>query len=101
MSKPTREEHTMSLPKIVSLDAWQVARAQLLIKEKESMHARDALAAARRTLPMVEITKDYTFVGPDGRVGLVDLFNGRRQLIIYHFMFAGRRRGLRALLVRG
>jgi predicted dithiol-disulfide oxidoreductase (DUF899 family) len=78
----------MSLPKIVSSDAWQVARAHLLIKEKESMHARDALAAARRTLPMVEITKDYTFVGPDGRVGLVDLFDGRRQLIIYHFMFA-------------
>ena len=78
----------MSLPKIVSPDAWDIARAKLLIKEKESMRARDALAAERRKLPMVEITKDYTFTGPDATASLRDLFDGRRQLIIYHFMFA-------------
>src|SRR5689334_6394794 len=77
----------MSLPKIVSRDEWLAARKALLVKEKELTRQRDALNAERRQLPMVEIEKEYTFEGPDGRVGLVDLFEGRRQLIVYHFMF--------------
>jgi predicted dithiol-disulfide oxidoreductase (DUF899 family) len=78
----------MSLPQIVSRDAWLSARTALLEQEKEMTRARDALSAARRELPMVEITEDYRFTGPHGEVGLADLFDGRRQLLIYHFMFA-------------
>ena len=74
-------------PPIVSPDEWLAARQELLTREKELTRARDALSAARRRLPMVRIEKDYTFVGPDGEVGLPDLFEGRRQLIVYHFMF--------------
>jgi predicted dithiol-disulfide oxidoreductase (DUF899 family) len=77
----------MNLPEIVSPAEWQAAREQLLAKEKEATRARDALAAERRRLPMVEIDKDYDFEGPDGQATLLDLFEGRRQLILYHFMF--------------
>lgn len=77
-----------SHPKIVSREEWQRAREQFLVKEKESMKARDVLNAERRRLPMVQIEKDYVFEGPDGKVRLIDLFEGRRQLIVYHFMFA-------------
>jgi len=77
----------MNLPRVVSPTEWQVAREELLAKEKEATRARDALAAERRRLPMVRIEKDYVFEGPDGRAGLTDLFEGRRQLIVYHFMF--------------
>jgi predicted dithiol-disulfide oxidoreductase (DUF899 family) len=77
----------MSLPKVVSRDEWLVARKALLVKEKESTRARDALNAERRRLPMVEIDKDYAFEGPAGRASLLDLFEGRRQLIIDHFMW--------------
>jgi predicted dithiol-disulfide oxidoreductase (DUF899 family) len=59
----------------------------LLAREKEVTRMRDALNAARRRLPMVRIEKDYPFTGPDGAVGFPALFEGRRQLIIYHFMF--------------
>jgi predicted dithiol-disulfide oxidoreductase (DUF899 family) len=75
------------LPEIVSPGAWQAARDSLLVKEKEVTRALDALAAERRRLPMVHIDKAYAFDGPDGKVGLVDLFQGRRQLLLYHFMF--------------
>jgi predicted dithiol-disulfide oxidoreductase (DUF899 family) len=78
----------MNLPPIVSLTEWQAARDKLLVKEKEATYARDALAAERRRLPRVLIEKDYVFEGPDGKPSLLDLFDGRRQLIIYHFMFA-------------
>jgi predicted dithiol-disulfide oxidoreductase (DUF899 family) len=78
----------MSLPDIVSRDEWLAARTAFLDREKELTRARDALNAERRRLPMVEITKDYRFTGPGGEVGLADLFEGRRQLIVYHFMFA-------------
>src|SRR5919204_5448897 len=78
----------MKLPPVVSATEWQVAREKLLVKEKEATRARDALAAERRRLPMVRIDKDYVFEGPDGKVSLLDLFEGRRQLILYHFMFA-------------
>jgi predicted dithiol-disulfide oxidoreductase (DUF899 family) len=77
----------MSLPKIATRDEWLVARTALLAKEKELTKQRDALNALRRELPMVEIDKDYVFDGPDGPVRLLDMFDGRRQLIIYHFMF--------------
>jgi predicted dithiol-disulfide oxidoreductase (DUF899 family) len=77
----------MSLPQVVSRDEWLVARKELLAKEKELTRQRDALNAERRMLPMVEIEKDYVFDGPDGPVRLLDLFDGRRQLIVGHFMF--------------
>src|SRR3954469_25260185 len=76
------------LPKIVSREEWQRARDQLLTKEKAATKARDALSAERRRLPMVWIEKEYVFDGPSGKIRLLDLFEGRRQLIIYHFMFA-------------
>ena len=76
------------LPKIVARAEWKRARAKLLAKEKAETRRRDALAAERRRLPMVRIEKDYVFNGPDGKVRLLDLFEGRRQLLLYHFMFA-------------
>jgi predicted dithiol-disulfide oxidoreductase (DUF899 family) len=76
----------MKLPQVVSPAEWQAARESLLVKEKEATRARDALAAERRRLPMVRIDKDYVFEGPDGLASLLDLFDGRRQLIVYHFM---------------
>jgi predicted dithiol-disulfide oxidoreductase (DUF899 family) len=66
---------------------WLVARKGLLAREKEFNHQRDALSAARRSLPMVKIDKKYVFNGPDGKETLDDLFAGRSQLIVYHFMF--------------
>ena len=77
----------MSLPEVVSRDEWLAARKALLAREKAVTRARDALNAERRELPMVEIDKDYVFEGPTGKVGLLDLFEGRRQLIVGHFMF--------------
>ena len=77
----------MSLPRIATREEWLAAREELLVKEKELTRRRDALNIERRNLPMVEITKDYAFDGPDGRVHLVDLFEGRPQLIVYHFMY--------------
>jgi predicted dithiol-disulfide oxidoreductase (DUF899 family) len=77
----------MTNPPIVSREEWLVARQALLIKEKEATHARDRLNAERRRLPMVMMEKQYVFEGPDGKAHLRDLFNGRRQLVVYHFMF--------------
>ncbi|ALG14393.1 DUF899 domain-containing protein [Kibdelosporangium phytohabitans] len=77
----------MTMPPIVSRDEWLTARRALLTKEKELTAARDAVAAQRRRLPMVEITEDYAFEGPSGTVRLLDLFEGRRQLVVYHFMW--------------
>jgi predicted dithiol-disulfide oxidoreductase (DUF899 family) len=81
------EEFAMSLPKVVSRDEWLAARRELLAREKEHTKKTDALNTARRNLPMVRIEKDYRFTGPDGEVGLLDLFKGKRQLVIQHFMF--------------
>src|SRR5688500_4073600 len=78
----------MGLPKIVSAAEWQAARDALLAKEKEATRARDALAAERRRLPRVRIENDHVFDGPGGKAGLADLLEGRRQLLLYHFMFA-------------
>ncbi|SNS36048.1 DUF899 domain-containing protein [Pseudomonas segetis] len=75
------------LPKVVSQQDWQAALDQLLVKEKELTRARDALNAERRKLPMVKIEQHYSFEGPKGTASLLDLFQGRRQLIVYHFMF--------------
>src|SRR3954469_25196076 len=79
---------TQNLPPVVSQAEWQAAREKLLVKEKAATHARDALAAERRRLPMVRIDKPYLFDSPYGKMSLRDLFEGRRQLILYHFMFA-------------
>jgi predicted dithiol-disulfide oxidoreductase (DUF899 family) len=77
----------MNLPPIVSPQEWDAAREELLVKEKELTRARDALAAERRRMPRQAVGKDYRFEGPEGPVGLLDLFEGRRQLIVYRFFF--------------
>ncbi|MGE2717680.1 DUF899 domain-containing protein [Mycolicibacterium litorale] len=76
-----------NLPPIVSRQEWERARAELLIREKELTRLKDAVSAARRRLPMVEVTEPYVFDTETGPLGLVDLFDGRRQLIVQHFMF--------------
>lgn len=76
-----------TLPRVVSREEWLAARTELLAREKELTRLRDALSADRRRLPMVEVTADYAFQGPEGTVGLRDLFGGRRQLVVIHFMF--------------
>ncbi|MFF2654477.1 DUF899 domain-containing protein [Streptomyces sp. NPDC058045] len=78
----------MSLPQIVTREEWLAARRELLAAEKAATSARDELNTARRELPMVEITKEYDLEGADGPARLLDLFEGRPQLIVYHFMFA-------------
>jgi predicted dithiol-disulfide oxidoreductase (DUF899 family) len=77
---------TMSQPKVVSQDEWLSARRELLAKEKELTRHRDEVNAERRRLPMVEITKDYVFEGPE-KARLLDLFDGRHQLLVFHFMY--------------
>jgi predicted dithiol-disulfide oxidoreductase (DUF899 family) len=77
----------LALPPVVSREEWLVVRQALLKKEKELTRALDALHAERRRLPMVQIEKEYVFEGPNGPARLLDLFEGRRQLIVYHFMF--------------
>jgi len=77
-----------TMPMIVSRTEWEIERQALLVREKAHTRAQDALAAARRRLPMVEIGKTYFFDSPRGKLGLVDLFEGRSQLLSCHFMFA-------------
>jgi predicted dithiol-disulfide oxidoreductase (DUF899 family) len=77
----------MARPRIVSRDAWTAARKRLLVKEKKFSRQRDALSAERRKLPIVAIEKEYVFQGPEGSRALADLFEGKRQLLVYHFMF--------------
>ncbi|MEU8200512.1 DUF899 domain-containing protein [Streptosporangium sp. NPDC049046] len=88
----------MDRPQVVSAQDWQAAREALLAKEKELTRAQDALAAERRRMPMVRIGGEngeggagggYVFEGPDGQASLLDLFEGRRQLIVYSFMWLG------------
>jgi predicted dithiol-disulfide oxidoreductase (DUF899 family) len=76
-----------ALPPIVPEAEWRAARAEFLVREKAATKAMRALAAERRRLPMVRIDKRYIFQGPQGEVSLLDLFEGRRQLLLYHFMF--------------
>jgi predicted dithiol-disulfide oxidoreductase (DUF899 family) len=75
---------------VVSREKWLAARTRLLAKEKAFTHAREKLAAERRALPWVKIEKEYAFEGPDGSETFADLFAGRSQLLIYHFMFGPR-----------
>jgi predicted dithiol-disulfide oxidoreductase (DUF899 family) len=77
----------MNMPTIVSPEEWASAREELLVKEKEVTRARDALAAERRRMPRMAVEKDYRFEGPDGPASLLDLFDGRRQLIVYRFFY--------------
>ena len=86
MSQPPNR---IALPPVVSPAEWNVAHEKLLAKEKAATHARDALAAERRRQPMMRIEKQYVFDEPGGgKPSLFDLFEGRRQLLLYHFMFA-------------
>jgi predicted dithiol-disulfide oxidoreductase (DUF899 family) len=77
----------MSLPDIASQEEWLVARKALLAREKEMTRQKDLLNADRRRMPMVAVGNAYAFEGPNGKLSLLDLFDGRRQLIIQHFMF--------------
>ena len=79
----------MALPKVVPAHEWKVARDRLMAKEKAATHALDALAAERRRLPMVQFGTDYLFETPGGTATLIDLFEGRRQLVVYQFMDLG------------
>jgi predicted dithiol-disulfide oxidoreductase (DUF899 family) len=78
---------TIENPKVVSREEWLEARKKLLAKEKRLTRERDALAAERSQLPWVKVEKNYIFDSPDGKKILADLFDGRSQLIVYHFMF--------------
>jgi predicted dithiol-disulfide oxidoreductase (DUF899 family) len=85
---PSMGQSHIALPDVVSAEEWQAARDELLTEEKALMKARDRLAARRRRLPMTPVADGYRFIGPDGEVGLQDLFAGRRQLIVYRFFYA-------------
>ena len=84
--EPRTKQNQMNHPEIVSEAQWLVARKDLLAREKEFTRQRDAVSAARRELPWVKIDKEYVFDGPEGKETLADLFDGRSQLIVYHFM---------------
>ena len=81
------ERSAVHAPSIVSAEAWAAARQQLLVKEKAHMRAGDALAAERRRMPRMAVEKAYEFEGPRGKTSLLDLFEGRRQLIVYRAFF--------------
>ena len=77
----------MNIPPVVSPQEWEAAHQEMLVKEKELTRARDALAAKRRRSPWMAVEKEYAFEGPDGKTSLLDLFDGRRQLVVYRFFF--------------
>jgi len=77
----------MQTPPVVSAEEWEQARQKLLIREKEVTRARDALAAERRRMPWTAVEADYEFEGPAGRASLLDMFDGRRQLVVYRAFF--------------
>ncbi len=94
MTKPNAPETSkngekpgMRTPPVVTREAWETAHQRMLVKEKASMRARDALAAERRRMPWMALDKEYVFEGPKGRVTLLDLFEGRPQLIVYRAFF--------------
>jgi predicted dithiol-disulfide oxidoreductase (DUF899 family) len=92
MPKSTKDDRkgaapAMNTPPIVSLQEWEAARERMLVKEKASMRAHDALAAERRRMPWMAVEKAYAFEGPKGTASLLDLFEGRRQLIVYRAFF--------------
>src|SRR5213592_5161564 len=83
-----KKKDQMKHPEIVSEKEWEAAREKLLVKEKELTRARDALAAERRRMPWMAVEKEYRFEGPNGPASLADLFDGRRQLIVYRAFYA-------------
>ncbi len=87
MTDNKTENVKMKTPPIVSPQEWEAAREALLVKEKEFTHARDALAAERRRMPWLAVEKEYKFDGPKGEASLLDLFEGRRQLVLYRAFF--------------
>jgi len=78
---------TIPQPRVASAEEWRAERLKLLAHEKEAMKHKDRVNAERRRMPMIKLDKDYTFEGPEGKVSLADLFDGQRQLVVYHFMF--------------
>src|ERR671925_759628 len=80
-------QEIVSMQKIVSPEEWNAAREQMLVREKEVTRARDALAAERRRMPWMAVEKDYRFEGPNGPASLLDLFEGRRQLVVYRAFY--------------
>src|ERR1044072_267519 len=82
-----KKQVVMKTPPIVAAEEWEAARQQLLVKEKALTRARDALPAERRRMPWLAVSKKYEFEGPSGKVSLLDLFAGRRQLIVYRAFF--------------
>ena len=87
LHQPTNKPLHMDKPPVVSPQEWQAAREKMLVREKEHTHARDALAAERRRMPWMAVEKTYEFDTPDGRKSLADLFDGRRQLIVYRAFY--------------
>ena len=85
---PSTNQDHVGLPEVVPPDEWRDAFEALLTKEKALTRARDELSAQRRRMPMTRVDSDYRFLGPDGELGLIDLFEGRRQLIVYRFFYA-------------
>src|SRR4026209_257193 len=81
------EANQINHPKIASSQEWEGARKRLLVREKELTRARDALAAERRRMPWMAVEKKYEFDGPKGKVSLLDLFEGRHQLVVYSAFF--------------
>src|SRR5437899_11792990 len=88
MKKEMNKGKAVKLPKVVSSKAWEAARRKLLEKEKKLTRARDALAADRRRMPWLAVEKEYEFDGPEGKASLIDLFDGRSQVIVYRAFFA-------------
>jgi predicted dithiol-disulfide oxidoreductase (DUF899 family) len=82
-----KAEKPMKTPPVVSAQEWEAARQKLLVKEKAVTRSRDALAAERRRMPWLAVEKKYEFIGPKGKVSLLDLFEGRRQLVLYRAFF--------------
>src|SRR3954469_2058841 len=86
-NKHTEANTAMKTPPVVSPQEWEAAHQQMLVKEKAFTRSRDALAAERRRMPWMLIEKKYEFEGPQGNVSLLDLFEGRRQLVLYRAFF--------------
>src|SRR5262245_38970851 len=87
MRNQAANEQLTNTPPIVPRREWEAARERLLVKEKAQTRARDALAAERRRMPWLAVEKEYSFEGPKGRASLLDLFDGRRQLLVYRAFF--------------
>src|SRR5215472_19354231 len=85
--KHPKGDIAMKTPPIVSSEEWEAARQKLLVKEKAFTRSRDALAAERRRMPWMLVEKKYEFEGPNGRVSLLDLFEGCKQLVVYRAFF--------------